>query len=141
MDLFVADLNRDLDETLLNKLFSTFGEVNKVTIVRNQITNESKCFGFITMNNALEAQRAINELNGKVIAGRKIVVKESKNNSNTKENKPTNRVEKNREIDNSEPYINDEMTNVDKFPVNVINKANYETLPDGDFVTIKFSEN
>ncbi len=78
MDLLVAELDKNVDELLLNKLFSAFGEVQRIKIVRDDKTKISKGFGFITMETEA-AENAMKELNGKIIAGKEIVVKLSTN--------------------------------------------------------------
>ncbi len=141
MDLFVADLDRELDENLLNKLFSAFGDVNKVTLIRDKETNLSKCYGFISMDSAVEAQRAIDELNGKEIAGRKIVVKEATNKNNSDGNQQRSRENDmgNFEDDDYEKKRT-RRPKGENIPVNVIDQAVYNTESEGEFIRIKFNK-
>ena len=50
------------------------GPVESVRLMRDKATGQSRGFGFIEMSTAEEAQRAISELNGKDLDGRKITV-------------------------------------------------------------------
>ncbi len=77
MKIYVGNLSFSLNEEELKKEFEVFGEVSSVSIIRDRDTNRSKGFGFVEMADE-EAQKAINELNGKEVAGRKIVVNQAK---------------------------------------------------------------
>lgn len=52
-----------------------YGTVNTVTIVTDQNTGESKCYGFVTMTDQAGAQRAIAALDGSSIGERRINVR------------------------------------------------------------------
>ncbi|KAF9028320.1 RNA-binding domain-containing protein, partial [Hymenopellis radicata] len=68
--LSIRTQERDLDEE-----FSRFGRVEKVTIVYDQRQSDrSRGFGFIKMGNVEDATRAIQELNGIELNGRRIRV-------------------------------------------------------------------
>ena len=62
--IFIYNLGPESDEAVLWQLFSPFGSVQSVKIIRDAQTLKSKGFGFVTMNNYEEALRAINYLNG-----------------------------------------------------------------------------
>lgn len=61
----------------LQDLFSQFGEVESVRIVRDRQSGRSRGFGFVEMN-ANDGALAIKELNGKEFGGRKLLVNEAK---------------------------------------------------------------
>jgi RNA recognition motif-containing protein len=73
--LFVVGFSREMDEISLLELFTTYCTVGTLTIVRDQDTNESKCFGFVTVLDPAGAKRAIEALDGIVIDGRTISVR------------------------------------------------------------------
>jgi RNA recognition motif-containing protein len=73
--LFIVGFPRDMEEVELVELFSNYGIVNIVTIVTDQITGESKGYGFITMADGAGAERAITALDQAEIDGRVISVR------------------------------------------------------------------
>jgi RNA recognition motif-containing protein len=73
--LFIVGFPRDMEEIELVELFSIHGLVNIVTIVTDQITGESKGYGFITMADGAGAERAIAALDQAEIDGRVISVR------------------------------------------------------------------
>ncbi len=82
MNIFVAKLNFNTEESLLRETFSRFGDVDTVKIITDKFTGKSKGFGFVEMPNDEEAQTAINELNGVELDGRTILVKKSEPREN-----------------------------------------------------------
>lgn len=81
MNIFVGNLPREVVESDLKKLFSEFGEVIRVKIIRDSYTGASKGYGFIEMPSQSDARRAINKLDSMDVKGRKLVVNEARNNS------------------------------------------------------------
>jgi RNA recognition motif-containing protein len=78
MNIFVGNLSNDVGEDDLMGLFSEFGQVREVKIIRDMFSQQSKGFGFVEMPGLAEAQKAINELNTKELKGKKIVVNEAR---------------------------------------------------------------
>lgn len=76
--LYVGNLSYEVTESELNELFSPFGTVESVKIITDRLTGNSKGFGFVEMSSRQEAQQAINELNGKTVRNRAIVVNEAR---------------------------------------------------------------
>lgn len=74
MNIFVGSLPFSIKETELKEFFEEYGEVASVKIITDKFSGRSKGFGFIEMPDDESAQKAINELNGAEVAGRKIVV-------------------------------------------------------------------
>jgi len=64
-------------EDELSKLFEEFGEVSSARIISDKYSGKSKGFGFVEMPVEAEARKAIEELNGKEVIGRRLVVNES----------------------------------------------------------------
>lgn len=78
MNIYVANLSFAVQNEELNKQFSQYGEVSSVSIVMDKITNRSRGFAFVEMQNKPEAEKAISELNGTLMDGRPIKVNEAK---------------------------------------------------------------
>ena len=78
MKLFVANLSWNVKVDVLQQEFECYGEVEDVTIILDRETSRSRGFGFVTYANADSAKKAIVEMNGKEIDGRKIIVNEAK---------------------------------------------------------------
>ena len=77
MDLFVAQLPSRVNEAILESLFAKFGKVDSAKVVYDRVTGESKKYGFVSMPNDEEAQKAIDALNDFEIDAKKIVVKKA----------------------------------------------------------------
>ncbi len=66
-----------MNEAELKEIFEEYGEVGSAKIIIDKYSGKSKGFGFVEMPNEAEAKKAIEELNGAEIQGRKIIVNES----------------------------------------------------------------
>ncbi len=77
MNIFVAKLSYDTQESDLQDAFSEYGEVDSVKIIMDRDTGRSKGFGFVEMEDDDEAMNAINGLNDSELDGRTIVVKKA----------------------------------------------------------------
>ena len=92
MNIYVGNLPYSATENSMRDLFEGYGAVTTSKIVTDKFTGSSRGFGFIEMPNADEAQKAIDELNGKDFEGRKIVVNESRPRETTgNDNRPPRR--------------------------------------------------
>lgn len=78
MNIFVAKLDFDTNETDLRDLFEGYGDVDTVKIIMDRDTGKSKGYGFVEMPNDDEANKAIEELNDAEFQGRYIVVKKAR---------------------------------------------------------------
>lgn len=69
--IFAGGLARTVTEDDLQKYFEQFGSITNVVIIRNQVTQRSRGFGYITFNSEDAVQSAIrepfHELNGKMV--------------------------------------------------------------------------
>jgi RNA recognition motif-containing protein len=72
--LFVGNLSWNLRDEDLKEAFSEIGTVEEAVVIMDRIKNRSKGFGFVTMSTEEEAQKAVDELNGKEVDGRAINV-------------------------------------------------------------------
>lgn len=78
MNIFVGNLSRDVSEEELRAAFSAFGQVSKVTILKDKFSGEPRGFGFVEMPAKAEAQAAINGMNQKELKGRALNVNEAR---------------------------------------------------------------
>jgi RNA recognition motif-containing protein len=72
--IFIGGLNYEITEKDLEATFSKFGTIINIRIVRDQETNSSKGFGFITFSSDSEANASLT-MNGATMLNRAIGVK------------------------------------------------------------------
>ncbi|MBI5359158.1 MAG: RNA-binding protein [Planctomycetes bacterium] len=77
-ELYVSGLPLALDENGLTEMFKAYGEVVAARIIRDKISKEPRGFGFVEMATDEMATAAINELNGKALEDKTLIVSESK---------------------------------------------------------------
>jgi len=78
MRIYVGNLSYDVTEDDFRELFVSFGEVESATIITDRDSGQPKGFGFAEMPNGDEAERAIQELNGKEFMERVLTVNEAR---------------------------------------------------------------
>ena len=78
MNIYVGNLNYDLQEDDLKQIFSEFGEVVSVKIITDKYTGRGKGFGFVEMSNEEDAAKAIEGLNEKEVQGRNLKVNKAR---------------------------------------------------------------
>lgn len=76
--LYVGSLPYSTTEDELRELFEAFGQVDSVNIIADKFTGQSKGFGFVVMSNSEDAKKAIEEMNGKALNGRTLIVNEAR---------------------------------------------------------------
>jgi RNA recognition motif-containing protein len=76
--LYVGSLPFETTEAELQEAFSACGTVESVKIISDRDTGRSKGFGFVEMTTDLEAQAAIQKMNGASLGSRQIVVNEAR---------------------------------------------------------------
>jgi len=76
--LFIGSLAWTTTDDSLRDFFATVGTVVSANVIVDRDTNRSKGFGFVEMSTDEEAKKAIDELNGKELDGRAIVVNEAR---------------------------------------------------------------
>lgn len=72
--LFVYNIGADTDERSLWQLFSPYGSIKKVNVVRDFEKQQGKGYGFVTMFDYQEALYAIQQLNGFVFVDKPLQV-------------------------------------------------------------------
>ncbi|MFA5000321.1 MAG: RNA-binding protein [Patescibacteria group bacterium] len=76
--LFVGGLNFKTTEGALSEAFAKAGKVISAVVIMDRMTNRSKGFGFVEMENDDEAEAAIAMYNGQELDGRRVVVNEAR---------------------------------------------------------------
>ncbi len=78
MKLYVGNLSFQTTEQDLNQLFAQYGSVTETSLIMDRETNRPRGFGFVTMSNNEEGQRAIDALHGQNHDGRDLTVNEAR---------------------------------------------------------------
>lgn len=78
MNMYVSNLSFRLSEQELGDLFSQYGEVSSVKIIKDRETQRSRGFGFVEMPNDDQAKSAMEALSNYEIGGRNINVSEAR---------------------------------------------------------------
>lgn len=76
--LFIGSLAWATNDDSLKDFFSQVGTVVSANVIVDRDTNRSKGFGFVEMSSDEEAKAAVEQLNGKDLDGRPIVVNEAR---------------------------------------------------------------
>lgn len=75
--LFVGNLSFNTTEDDVRSAFQGFGDIVEVKLVTDRETGRSRGFAFVSMANDADAQRAMQEMNGQLLAGRPLRVNEA----------------------------------------------------------------
>ncbi len=78
MNIYVGNLASEVTDEDLKNLFSGYGNITSVKVIKDMYSGTSKGFGFVELSNQTEGQKAISELNGKDLKGKSIVVNEAR---------------------------------------------------------------
>ena len=78
MKMFVGNLSYEVKDEELLELFSKYGKVSSVKIIRDMFSQQSKGFGFVEMPGKAEALKALETLNTFDLKGKKLVVNEAR---------------------------------------------------------------
>ena len=85
MNIYVSNLSFNIQDEDLKGFFTSYGEVTSAKIIMDKMTNQSRGFGFVEMEDDA-ARKAISDLDGSEIDGRTIKVMEAR----PKEDRPNN---------------------------------------------------
>jgi cold-inducible RNA-binding protein len=80
-NIYVGNLTFNTNSTDLENLFGAHGTVSRAQVVTDRDTGRSRGFGFVEMDSADDAQKAIDALNGKDVDGRQLTVNLAKERS------------------------------------------------------------
>nr|XP_021491999.1 polyadenylate-binding protein 1-like [Meriones unguiculatus] len=72
-NIYVKNLHVDMDEQGLQDLFSQFGKMQSVKVMRDN-NGQSRGFGFVNFEKHEEAQKAVDHMNGKEVSGQQLYV-------------------------------------------------------------------
>jgi len=75
--LFIGNLSFTMTEDQLKEIFSPYGEITALNIVKDKFSGRSKGFGFVEFTTDEAAAAALAGLDGSEQAGRNIGVKEA----------------------------------------------------------------
>jgi RNA recognition motif-containing protein len=76
--LYVGGLSYDTTDEGLRTFFEQAGTVDSASVVMDRYSGRSRGFGFVEMTSQEDAQKAIRELNGKVLDGRTLTVEQAR---------------------------------------------------------------
>jgi len=76
--LFVGGLPYTATDDELKQFFAVIGDVTSATVITDRNSGQGKGFGFVEYADDKDADKAIKELSGKELGGRKIIVNESR---------------------------------------------------------------
>ncbi len=78
MNIYIANLSYEVNDSDLKELFAQYGTVTSAKVINDRDTGRSRGFGFVEMSNKEEALKAINELNNATYDGKTISVNEAR---------------------------------------------------------------
>ena len=84
MNIYVGNLSRDATEEELRELFTPFGQVTSVSIIKDKYSGQARGFAFVEMPSKSEGQAAIVGLKGKTLKDRTIDVNEARPRSDSR---------------------------------------------------------
>lgn len=76
--IYVGNFSFSMTEAELRSLFEPHGSIESVTIATDRDSGRSRGFGFVSMSNDDEAEKAMAALNGKDSGGRALTVNEAR---------------------------------------------------------------
>ena len=77
MKLYVGYLAYSTTEDELKQIFSEFGTVDSVAVIKDKFSGQSKGFAFVEMPKNSEADTAIKAMNDRLVGGRKLKVNQA----------------------------------------------------------------
>ena len=78
MNIYISGLDSASTDESLKALFSSYGNVSSSKVMIDGFTGYSRGFAFVEMPDDVEAQTAMEAINGSLLDGREIVVREAK---------------------------------------------------------------
>ena len=76
--LYVGNLSWSVDSPKLEQLFQEFGAVKSAEVMMDRVTGRSRGFAFVEMEDDAGTNAAMDNLNGKDIEGRALIVNEAR---------------------------------------------------------------
>lgn len=78
MDIYIGNLHYEITEEQLKQIFEEYGQIDEVKIIKDRETGRSKGFGFVTIADDEQGERALEEMDGAEINGRSVKVNRAK---------------------------------------------------------------
>jgi RNA recognition motif-containing protein len=76
--IYVGNFSFSMTESELRSLFEPYGAIESATVATDRDTGRSRGFGFVSMSNDEEADKAMAALNGRDSGGRALTVNEAR---------------------------------------------------------------
>lgn len=73
VNLYIKNLDDDIDDAKLRKIFEPFGTITSAKVMTDQKGN-NRGFGFVCYTNPDEATKAVTEMNGKIVGNKPLYV-------------------------------------------------------------------
>jgi len=77
-NIYVGNLSFNATEDEVRQMFEAYGPVDRVSIVTDRDTGQSRGFAFVEMSDDGAAQKAMEALNGTNLGGRNLTVNEAR---------------------------------------------------------------
>jgi len=87
MNLYVGNLPYSFTAEDLEQLFASYGAISSSQVIMDRHTGRSRGFGFVELESDDEARKAIEELDGKDVDGRKLTVNEARPREQRRDNR------------------------------------------------------
>ena len=78
MNIYVSNFAYNATDYDLRQLFESYGVVDKINIITDRDTGQSRGFGFVEMPDSAAAKAAIQGLQAKELGGRTLTVNEAR---------------------------------------------------------------
>jgi RNA recognition motif-containing protein len=78
MNIYVGNLSYEVTGEDLRQAFEAYGQVSSASVVKDKYSGQARGFGFVEMPEKVEAQAAIQNLNGKDLRGQQMNVNEAR---------------------------------------------------------------
>lgn len=78
MNIEVSNLHMDVIESDLKKIFAPYGEINSIELLRDKISNRSRCRAFVEMQHEKDGQQAMKSLGGTQLMNKALMLSEVK---------------------------------------------------------------
>ena len=82
--LYVGNIAFEVTEQDLQTLFNGIGGVQSVKLISDAYTGRSRGFGFVELDSAEAAEKAIGQFNGYALKGRNLLVNEARPKSDSR---------------------------------------------------------
>ena len=77
-NIYAGNISFQTTEQDLDAAFSAYGQVDRVQIVKDRESGQSRGFAFVEMSNNADADKAMAALNGAELSGRTLTVNEAR---------------------------------------------------------------